>query len=277
MRAQPRGSHYVEGTFVDGDGPEFESIHPADGSVIARLRAADTTVIEQATDAAHRAFGLWSQTAPVERGRVLRRAAEAIRERNHELSVLESLDTGKPLQETLVADAASGADCLEYFAGLISTDTGQYIDLGSSFAYTRRDWRPAVALLITLLLVQSGAEHLKGVFERSGPGGLAPESFPSGHAALAVLVWGYVAWFVPRALRRPFGAFVFVASMIVLIGSVVSRVALDAHWFTDVLAGVGLGAAALVLAREVTSVPLVRRVWVATVPRRTVSHRSQPG
>jgi betaine-aldehyde dehydrogenase len=139
MRAQPRGSHYVDGTFVDGDGPEFESIHPADGSVIARLRAADTTVIEQATDAAHRAFGLWSQTAPVERGRVLRRAAEAIRERNHELSVLESLDTGKPLQETLVADAASGADCLEYFAGLISTDTGQYIDLGSSFAYTRRE------------------------------------------------------------------------------------------------------------------------------------------
>ena len=102
-------------------------------------------------------------------------------------------------------------------------------------------------------------------------------SLASGHAALAVLVWGYVAWFVPRALRRPFGAFVFVASMIVLIGSVASRVALDAHWFTDVLAGVGLGAAALVLAREATSVPLVRRVWVATVPRGTVSHRSQPG
>ena len=70
---------------------------------------------------------------------MLHRAAEAIRERNHELSVLESLDTGKPLQETLVADAASGADCLEYFAGLIAADTGQYIDLGSSFAYTRRE------------------------------------------------------------------------------------------------------------------------------------------
>ncbi len=53
--------------------------------------------------------------------------------------MLESLDTGKPLQETLVADAASGADCLEYFAGLIASDTGQYIDLGSSFAYTRRE------------------------------------------------------------------------------------------------------------------------------------------
>jgi betaine-aldehyde dehydrogenase len=139
MRAQPLGSHFVDGKFVDGDGPEFESIHPADRSVIARLRAADASVVEQAMDAARSGFQAWSHTPPVERGRVLHRAAEAIRERNHELSVLESLDTGKPLQETLVADAASGADCLEYFAGLISADTGQYIDLGSSFAYTRRE------------------------------------------------------------------------------------------------------------------------------------------
>jgi betaine-aldehyde dehydrogenase len=139
MRAQPLGSHFVDGKFVDGDGPEFESIHPADRSVIARLHAADAAVIEQAMDAARSGFQVWSRTPPIERGRVLHRAADAIRERNHELSVLETLDTGKPLQETLVADAASGADCLEYFAGLIAADTGQYIDLGSSFAYTRRE------------------------------------------------------------------------------------------------------------------------------------------
>src|SRR5688500_128404 len=139
MRAQPVGSHFVDGKFVDGDGPEFESIHPGDRSVIARLRAADAAIVERAMEAARSGFAAWSRTPPVERGRVLHRAAEAIRERNHELSVLESLDTGKPLQETLVADAASGADCLEYFAGLIAADTGQYIDLGSSFAYTRRE------------------------------------------------------------------------------------------------------------------------------------------
>ena len=67
----------------------------------------------------------------------------SIRERNHELSVLETLDTGKPLQETLVADAASGADCLEHFGSLIATDTTDHIPLGgsagSSFAYTRRE------------------------------------------------------------------------------------------------------------------------------------------
>jgi betaine-aldehyde dehydrogenase len=139
MRAQPLGSHFIDGEFVDGDGPEFDSIHPADRSTIARLRAADAATIERAMAAASKGFAVWRSTPPAERGRVLQRAAEIIRQRNHELSVLESLDTGKPLQETLVADAASGADCLEYFAGLIGSDAGQYIDLGGSFAYTRRE------------------------------------------------------------------------------------------------------------------------------------------
>jgi betaine-aldehyde dehydrogenase len=114
-------------------------VHPADRSVIAELRAVDQTQIDLAITSARRGFEVWSATPPADRGRVLRRAAEIIRRRNHELSVLESLDTGKPLQETLVADAASGADCLEYFAGLIATDAGQHIDLGGSFAYTRRE------------------------------------------------------------------------------------------------------------------------------------------
>ena len=107
MRAQPAGSHFVDGKFVDGDGPEFESIHPADRSVIARLRAADAAVVEQAMDAARSGFERWSRTPPVERGRVLHRAADAIRERNRELSVLESLDTGKP-----IAGDARGRRCI---------------------------------------------------------------------------------------------------------------------------------------------------------------------
>ena len=53
-----------------------------------------------------------------------------MRDRNRDLSELETLDTGKSLQETLVADAASGADALEYFAGFAPTVTGQTIPLG---------------------------------------------------------------------------------------------------------------------------------------------------
>ena len=65
--------------------------------------------------------------------------ADIIRERNYDLSVLETNDTGKPLQETLVADATSAADALEYFGGLAGSLTGEHIQLGEDFVYTRRE------------------------------------------------------------------------------------------------------------------------------------------
>lgn len=66
-------------------------------------------------------------------------AADIMRARNRELSVLETYDTGKPLQETLVADATSGADALEYFGGLAGSLTGEHIQLGEDWVYTRRE------------------------------------------------------------------------------------------------------------------------------------------
>lgn len=140
MRAQPQASHYIGGAYTESQsGSPFDSLYPATGEVIARIHPADDAVIEAAIAAAKEGQKIWAATAPSERGRVLRRAAEILRENNRELSVLETLDTGKPLQETLIADAASGADCLEYYGGLAATLTGEHIDLGGSFAYTKRE------------------------------------------------------------------------------------------------------------------------------------------
>ena len=85
------------------------------------------------------AQAIWAATPPAERGRVLRRAADIIRDRNAELSVLETLNTGKPVSETRVADAASGADCLEYFGCQAATLTADHIPLGGDWAYTMRE------------------------------------------------------------------------------------------------------------------------------------------
>lgn len=140
MRAQPRGSHFIGGAFVeDEEGKTFFSTYPATGEVIAELTCATPSLVGQAVAAAAAAQPAWAAMLPVERGRILRRAADMMRVRNDELSELETLDTGKPIQETLVADAASGADCLEYFGGLAAAVNGQMIDLGGSFAYTRRE------------------------------------------------------------------------------------------------------------------------------------------
>lgn len=140
MEVQPKASHFVNGAWLeDATGDAIEVICPVTGAVIAQVHEATETVLETALAGAAAAQADWAARPPVERGRVLRRAADIIRARNRALSMLESRDTGKPLQETLVADATSGADALEYFGGYAATATGQSVALGSDFAYTRRE------------------------------------------------------------------------------------------------------------------------------------------
>lgn len=137
---QPQASHFIDGQYVeDSAGRIIECIYPATGEVIAQVHSATPAIIHQALDSALRAQKQWAALAPVERGRVLRRAAEIIIARNRELSELETRDTGKPLQETLVADATSGAQALEFFGGIAPTINGEMIPLGADFAYTRRE------------------------------------------------------------------------------------------------------------------------------------------
>ncbi|WP_424830661.1 betaine-aldehyde dehydrogenase [Ruegeria sp.] len=139
MQAQPQASHFVDGVYMeDPAGAPIECIYPATGERIALLHSATPEIIERAVHSAKRAQSEWEKTLPAERGRILRRAADIMRERNHELSVLETLDTGKPYQETSVADALSGAEAFEFYGGLASTNSGECIPYGDSFIYTKR-------------------------------------------------------------------------------------------------------------------------------------------
>ena len=140
MIAQPVASHFVDGAYLeDKAGAPIEVIYPATGEVIAVVHEATTAVVERAVASARRAQGAWAAMKPVERARVLRRAADIIRDRGDDLARLETLDTGKPIQETQVADWPSGADSLEWFAGLAPTVTGETIPLGRDFVYTIRE------------------------------------------------------------------------------------------------------------------------------------------
>lgn len=140
IETQPKASHFVDGVYLeDTAGDVIDVIYPATGEVIAKVHAATPAVIEAAITSGLRAQAEWAARSGTERGRVLRRAADMIRDRNHELSVLETYDTGKPLQETLVADATSGADALEYFGGLAGSLTGEHVQLGEDWVYTRRE------------------------------------------------------------------------------------------------------------------------------------------
>jgi betaine-aldehyde dehydrogenase len=118
----------------------FASINPATGAVLGYVSVAGPADIDAAVRAAQRGQARWAAMTGAERARVLRQAAQILRSRNRELAELETRDTGKPIQETLVVDVVSGADCFEYFAALAQSLSGEHIDLGSqAFGYTRRE------------------------------------------------------------------------------------------------------------------------------------------
>lgn len=140
MQVQPKASHYINGRFVEDDqGELIQVIYPATGEVIAHVHAATPNIIELAIESATSAQREWARLKPVERGRVLRRAADILLQRNEYLARLETLDTGKAIQETLVADAPSAAEALEFFGGAVAAFNGEYFDLGGPFGYTRRE------------------------------------------------------------------------------------------------------------------------------------------
>ncbi len=132
---------YVNGRYTESKGSaKFTTTHPANGNVICEIESADHSLIDYAVESAAHAFEEWANTPAVERGRVLRNAVEILRSRNQELAELETLDTGKPISETAHVDIATGADVIEYYAGLAQSIQGQHMDLPpNSFATTRRE------------------------------------------------------------------------------------------------------------------------------------------
>jgi len=131
---------FIDGRFTHGSGGEtFPDVNPANGEELCRIPVAAQGDIDAAVAGARRAQAEWARLTGAERGRYLRRAAEILRERKTEIARLESLDTGRPIQETPEADIESGAECLDFFAGIAAGINGEYTDLSRAFVYTRRE------------------------------------------------------------------------------------------------------------------------------------------
>jgi len=136
----PDGRLYIGGRSVDArDGRSFTTLNPANGEVLATIQQAGADDVEAAVAAAERGQRAWAALGPVERGRVLRRCSDALRAHRQELAELETLDGGKPIQETPEADVDSGADCLAFFAGLADKLEGSFREVDNAFVYTRRE------------------------------------------------------------------------------------------------------------------------------------------
>ncbi|MBJ7554588.1 betaine-aldehyde dehydrogenase [Marinomonas spartinae] len=132
---------YIHGRYyASTSGEHFDTLNPSTGEVIATIEHAGQAELDAAIASAKEGQKVWAAMSPVERGRILKRAAELLREHNEELARLEVLDTGKPLQEAICVDIETGADVIEYYAGLTDKIQGEYQDLGNgSFYYTRKE------------------------------------------------------------------------------------------------------------------------------------------
>lgn len=136
----PTHQNYVHGTYVaNSSGETFDVINPANGQLSYRMEVACERVRAAAIESAQAGFNAWRKMSGVERSRILLRAVSLLRERNDELAHIEVTDTGKPWQEASVVDVVTGADSIEFFAGLAASIEGNQQDLGGDFYYTRRE------------------------------------------------------------------------------------------------------------------------------------------
>lgn len=130
LRGLPSG-HFIGGQFVDAaSGATMECFDPGTGAVFARFAAGDADDVDRAvSDAARALTGEWQRATPAERGRVLGRTAELIRQHADGLAVAEALDSGKRLVEA-EADVRSAARAFEYYAGAADKLEGISLPLG---------------------------------------------------------------------------------------------------------------------------------------------------
>jgi 4-guanidinobutyraldehyde dehydrogenase/NAD-dependent aldehyde dehydrogenase len=114
-----RTQAFIEGRYVDAaSGVTFDSINPATGKLLARVASGDTEDINRAVAAARAVFrkGSWANLAPAKRKRALFRFAELITKHTEELALLETLDMGKPITDSLKVDIPGAARCVQWYA-----------------------------------------------------------------------------------------------------------------------------------------------------------------
>src|SRR4051794_20392413 len=117
---------YINGEWVDGHSTKtFPVYDPSTEEVIAQVPDADSDDVNRAVAAAKSAFeeGPWATTTAQERGRVLFRLAEKIRQNAPMLAELECRNTGKPIVEAEY-DIADVSTCFEYYGGLATKILG---------------------------------------------------------------------------------------------------------------------------------------------------------
>src|SRR6202050_4058145 len=119
---QFRTQAFIAGRYADAaSGATFDCINPATGKLLARVASGDQEDINRAVSSARAVFreGSWANLAPAERKRILLRFADLVAAHRDELALLETLDMGKPINDSLKVDVPGAARCIRWYAEAI--------------------------------------------------------------------------------------------------------------------------------------------------------------
>ena len=122
-------------------GETFTVINPATNETLATVAKAGLEDIEKAVEAARKAFdeGPWPRMSPYERGRIIQKLADIVRDRADEIAMVESQNTGKPLARAM-GEIMSSATVFDYYAGAGDKFYGETIPLGDKLVnFTTRE------------------------------------------------------------------------------------------------------------------------------------------
>lgn len=123
-----KGQAFINGRYTEASsGKTFDSVNPSTGRVLAKISACDEADVNLAVEAARKAFdsGSWSRIAPTERKRILLKLADLIEKHQFNMAVMETLDTGKPISESITIDIPASIRCIRWYAETLDKLYGQ--------------------------------------------------------------------------------------------------------------------------------------------------------
>ena len=136
-----RYDNFIGGKWVAPvDGRYFDNPSPVTGQTLCQVPRSSAADIELALDAAHKAKDAWGKTSAAERSKVLNRIADTLEQKLDLVAMIETLDNGKPIRETTLADLPLAVDHFRYFAGVIRAQEGSLSEIDNdTVAYHFRE------------------------------------------------------------------------------------------------------------------------------------------
>ena len=125
-----RYENWINGEYAaPANGQYFSNPSPVTGQHLCEVARGTAPDVERALDAAHAAFVTWGKTSAADRANILNKIADRVEANLEAMAVIETIDNGKPIRETMAADLPLVVDHFRYFAGCIRAQEGSLSQL----------------------------------------------------------------------------------------------------------------------------------------------------